>query len=182
MSTEIDDAQKRKIAEALTGVMRDGQRCLIQCSDGDITVDSKVPAAEIKQKHADLYGQLLTANEAISDAGGWVGIVMFFTAAVFCLAIHMAWFNSVLGVPVERLQSFWLYLLVLAVVVIVSGGLVSVREQQAYRRHRQEVLRAIADAGSTKNAILTAINDDPALKSIAEWRKKDRVGPSRFVL
>jgi len=179
MAPEIDDAEKQRIAEALTGVMPDGRKCFVQCSGGEVTVESQGSAAEFRRDHAELYGQLLTANEGISDAGSFVTILLMVGGLLVCLAVHMAWFDGILGVPVGSLQSWWFYVLVAVGVFGIIGAYGSAREQQVYGQYRQEIFLAIDEAGLTKNTVLAAINDDPALKSIAERLRKDRSDSSR---
>jgi len=176
MSIEIDETSKQEIADALSGVLADGQSCFVQCKDNVVTVDAPDALAQFWQDHTELYGYLLSLNEAIRGAVGYFYSFMFVITALACLAVHLAWVDDFLGMPVAKLQSWWLYLVVAVVMFVIACTVGESRYRGNYLRYRRGVMQAIDDAGLTKNSVLAMIHGDDSLARVADQLKSD--GPT----
>ncbi len=175
MNPEEQGEREQDIADALAGVLDEGERWLVACRSGRIDV-RPAEAASLKpfsEEQPDLYGYLLAVNEVLSEAGtGFVMTSMFVVAAI-CLAVHMEWIDRLLRIEIERLQSVWVYAFALAATFFGSGQVALWIESMAYRRHREELLRAIRSSGFTLKRLLARIAGDGQLGKVAERLKTE---------
>ena len=95
------------------------------------------------------------------------------TVAVICLTIHMGWIDTIGGVDIVRVQSYWVYGVALGICFFVCGQIALWVEAFAYRRYRDELIRHIRESGFTRWHLLARISDDEDLSNVAEKLKTD---------
>lgn len=179
MTAEEQADREQEIADALAGLLDDGERWVVACRNGRIDV-RPAEAASLKpfsEEQPDLYGYLLSVNEVLSDAGTSFVVTSMFVAAAVCLAIHMEWIDTLLRIEIERLQSVWVYSFALAATFFGSGHVALWIEAMAYRRHRGDLLLAIRQSGFTLNRLLARIAGDEELGKVAERLKLESAQP-----
>jgi hypothetical protein len=127
----------------------------------------------LSTRHAALYGRLLQANEGIRQAGGSLMLYGMFAVIATCVVLHLGLLDSVLGSIAGSLRSLWLYGLALLGAFLLCGSLSTFLEGAAYRRFRLSIANAIPAAGLTVHEVMTAIENDPALKTVSFHLKRD---------
>lgn len=130
-------------------------------------------AKELKQNHPELYGRLLIANEQISESG----VTLFFVGVMLwvgsCVAIHQAWLDGIAGIPLAKLQSLWVYI---GFAILLGGAVLlfnQFRQPMIYRRHKQLIETEVGRIDRSLPWLVTQINDEPQLSSIAEQLRND---------
>lgn len=106
---------------------------------GDAAFDRLEAKRQLKSEFPELYGRMLMANKRIAVAGAGAFGVGLIIVLGLCVAIHMAWFSSLFGMPIERFQSWWVYLLIVVSGFIVSGYYTTLSEKLAWRGCREFV-------------------------------------------
>lgn len=121
----------------------------------------------------ELRGVLLSANQAINDAGMWVlfsGLIAIETA---CVGTHLGWWSSVGPLAVRQLQSGWVYLLLHLVGVCLFAAVMQLPERRVYRRQRALVHEAMERSGLNRFQVIGRIADDSTLSCVAGHLKRD---------
>ncbi len=134
--------------------------------------DSKDVSA-FQEAHEELYGFLLLANQKIANVG--TALVWFIGASVFalCVTIHMRWVDHVFWIPIERLRSVLVYLLI-AILSFMAYVIVStLRERAVYYRFKPELLMFLQRDNVSVYSLLSLIDRDRRLKDLAEQIKDD---------
>jgi len=170
-----DNERRSRIAAALEGVLEKGDAFLVRRAGDRIDVTRRNPGESppLDEAHPELYGHLLQVSEELSDAGSnlvWMGVA---AVAGICLAIHMQWLNSVLGIDAERLRSLWVYGFVMVVAFFFFGFVSEQMERRIYARRRGELMRTIRQAGFTARTLLARIAKQEDLKNVADKLKTD---------
>ena len=168
--------QIEAIAQALDGVLQDGDEFFVR-RRGD-RVDVTVPGGEgsslLADAHPELHGHLLDVNEVLANTGGNLIIFGMLASLALCVAIHMEWIGSVLGIDARHLRSFWVYGLIMVAAFFVCVLIISMMEWLKYRGRRGELLAHIRRAGLTRRSVVAEIQGDPSLKDVAAKLKTDR--------
>ena len=128
---------------------------------------------EVAEHHPELYGRLLIANERIENAGTVVIWLMIALVIGVCATIHMAWVPAIFGIPVARLQSWIVYLLIAVGVFVVYCFYSTLAEKRAYQAVRQPVYEYLQKHHLTVPWLIAQINGDDSVDDIAEQLRKD---------
>ena len=170
-----DNDRASRIAAALNGILETGDEFLVRRTAERIEVARPEPeeSPPLDKAHPELYGHLLQVSEELSDAG--CNLILMGVAAVagICLAIHMQWLDSVLGIDAERLRSLWVYGFAMVVAFFFSGFVSEQMERRVYARRRGELMRTIRQAGFTARTLLARIAKQEDLKDVAGKLKTD---------
>lgn len=164
-----------RIAAALEGILETGDAFLVRRAADRIEVTRPEPEEPppLDKAHPELYGHLLQVSEELSDAGSslvWIGLA---AVAGICLAIHMQWLDSVLGIDAQRLRSFWVYGFAMVVGLLSFGSLSGVMERRVYAQRRAGLMASIRQAGFTPRTLLARIEKDEDLDDVATKLKTD---------
>jgi len=171
----VQDERATEIAEALEGLLEDGDEWVVSCDEDEIDVRAADEIDEgLDETHPELYGHLLEVSKELSNAGinfVWVGVLAM---GGVCLAIHMNWIDGLFGIKAEWLQGFWVYLFLLVAAFMVMGYLATQVESLVYARRRKELGESFRRSGMTRWHLLARIEDDPGVEEVAERLKTDR--------
>lgn len=180
----MEQQRQQEIARVLDEILDDGERFAVDCHDGCVDVQpiEEANLRPLSEEKPELYGRLLAVSEILSDAGSNFVLFAMITVAGICLTIYMNWTDTILGIDVERLQSFWVYAFALTACFFLSGHVALWIEASTYRRHRNDLIQAIRVAGLTRWYLLARISQDEDLSNIVEKLKTDSSGwgESRF--
>ena len=163
-------------ARVLEKVLQDGDDFFVRKDDGgvEILTPEEIEPVELADEHPELFGHLLEVNQELSDTGSKMTVFGLLAAVVLCVAVHLQWIDSVLGIDAGRVRSFWAYALFVGASFMFLGQIVLIRESRVYRRQRSELLEHIRRAGLTRRTVLAKIHDDPQLATVADKLKSDR--------
>ena len=128
----------------------------------------------IKGTHKDLYGILMTASRRISNVGTFSIFILGAGALGLCVAIHMRWFDYLVGIPVDKLRGWGVYAVIIVVAFILFITHLNIRGNQVYRQFKSRILRSIQEADMTVESLLTDIADDEALSDVKEKLMEDK--------
>jgi hypothetical protein len=170
-----DDFTSRKevIARALDGVLAEGEQYVVRCSGGEVQIQN-MEAMEARQKYPRLYGHMLALHERIDNAGGSLIIFMLAGAGLFCLGVHLEWWDDWLGVAaMAKLRSGWFYLAALVLAFLLGGTIANWLEKRAYRQGRDELIELMKQEKLSRESLLTTILDDATVAKVAEYLVTD---------
>ena len=131
----------------------------------------------LKTNYPELYGLMLMANQRILAAGSrliWFAILGVLGLSV---GIHMEWFPEVFGLPVEKLQSWWVYLLIVLAGFLLNGLVVSWLEKIAWARFRDVVHKERRKQNISVPVLLTWLEDNIELSRLAQYLQTGPVDP-----
>lgn len=173
MATEIEDDRASEIASALAGRVRTGETIVVRKGESGIEVRSS-EETPLRRTHPEMYGQLLSANEQIVHAGiSYIWILGLISLGV-CLAVHREWFKALGTIPVEKLQSFWTYLLVVIGGYVISMYLTEFAEARVYHRWKRTIVEALEKAGMGHYHLLQELEGHVEVKAISDMIKRDQ--------
>ena len=174
--------RSQQVAAAVEGILQDGDEFVVHRSDQHVTVTTRDRAElpGLADTHPELYGQLLEIGAHLLKGQGGLGPVLYVIALLFCAATQMGWYRDLFGVPVENLQSFWLYMLILSVPFLINARISTIRVWLNYRRRRREILEAIRSADLTRRYVLAKIQATPDLRALARQLKLDTEDDERI--
>ena len=122
-----------------------------------------------QEKHKDFYGLLMLYNEKISNCGTVLIWVLGTLGFALCVAIHQQWFDSFLGISVEKLRGIGVYLLIALIVFSAFVIIVESEENRIYNSIKPEIFAYLEQNRISLGSLLVDIKDDPEVKDI---RKK----------
>lgn len=171
----MEQERQEEIARTLEKILIDGEQFVVDSRDGSVEVQpiENAKLRPLADEQPELYGHLLAVSEILSDAGSNFVLVPMMSVAVICLTIHMEWIDTLLGVDIEEVRSFWVYALALGICFFVSGQIALWVEAFAYRRYREALIRHIREAGFTRWHLLSRISQDEDLENVADKLKTD---------
>ncbi len=173
----MEQKRKEEIARHLKEVelLVDGETVVVDCQEGEVHVREidEAQSAPLSEEYPELYGHLAAVSEILSDAGSNFVLFPMLTVAVICLAIHMQWIDTLLGIDIEKMRSYWVYAVALSVCFFVCGQIALWVEQLVYRRYRADMIRAIGEAGLSRWRVLARISQDKDLSNIVDKLKTD---------
>ena len=171
----MEQERQEEIARTLEDILVEGERFVVDRHQEGVDVQP-IEDARLKplsDEQPDLYGHLLAVSEILSDAGSNFVLFPMMTVAVVCLCIHMRWIDTIAGIDVDKLQSFWVYGIALGICFFVTGQIALWVEAFAYRRYRDELIRHIRETGFTRWHLLARISQDEDLSNVADKLKTD---------
>jgi hypothetical protein len=139
------------------------------------TTNLETSTGTVRREHPELYGKLLEANAAISDAGGglifFVYLVLLLTA--YC-GLWMGWYRQVPVLRRMELGNIWVYALVFTVVTGLWICHFNWLQRLCYGRHREEILELLRPTKMSRYVFLAEIEGDQSLSEVAAAMKRDR--------
>jgi hypothetical protein len=172
MSDNNQDSRRQAVADALREVLEDGEEFYVRCEDDEVVVTEA--ATRCQEEHPRLYGHLLSLNEQLAQAGGSSVVWGLLAAGVFCLGLHLEWFDPWLGGAADALRSGWFYALFFVAAALALGAFCNQRARAVYRDGRDHLLSLMLSEGLDRDLLLTLIHGDPAVARVAEHLKLDR--------
>jgi len=166
----MSDDRTGEVQDALSDVLENGDRFVVSKHDGTIAV--VVAPSKLKEEQPQLYGTLLSLNQALVDAGGLLTIFFLVGAAGISVALHVHLLDTLIGPRAEDLRSVWLYLFLLVAAFVVGGQIATMIERSTFNNAREEVLAEIENAKLERMTVLTLIEGDPALSNVAEHLRR----------
>lgn len=185
MAKERDDPRGRKIADQLEGLMDDGEAFLMRCEGERIRVfeaedDETVPVpSRLADREPALHGKLLRAEAALDAAGSWMTKLVWLVALLAIVGIATGWLGAWLGIDVEPLQSFWVYVAILGLTITVTSTLGGFFERIRYAGLRAEVHRAIDESGLDADTAISLLATGNDLTTVAKFLKRDDAKSAR---
>lgn len=170
---EIDDHRAAEIAAALDGRIRTGESIVARRGESGVEV-RLAEESSIQRSHPEMYGQLLSANEQISQAGTTIIWVVGLISLGVCAAIYREWFASIGPIPVEKLHSFWTYILVLGIGFTIAMYLTELAEARVYQRWKRTIVEALERAGMGRYHLLAQLEGHVEVKAVANMIKRDQ--------
>ncbi len=129
-------------------------------------------SSELKKEHSELHGRLLIANERLENVGTMLIWMMLLAVVGACVALHKAWLDPVFGIPVENLQGWGVYSLILLVAFVFYSIYNEVAEKMAYRRIHPSIENYLSQNGLSLPWLVSQIEGDESLSEVAEQLKK----------
>ncbi len=127
----------------------------------------------LQKEHPELYGRLLMANEKLENIGTLViWLAMMFVLAL-CATIHMAWVDPIFGIPVAKLQSWWVYLLIVVATFVVYCIYNEINERALYRKLKPGIVNYLNQHGLSIPWLVSQVENDDSLEEIAGQLKND---------
>jgi hypothetical protein len=172
-----DDQDQRldEVARVVKDYLREGEALLVQCQDDDILVEP-APHTKFQRDHPRLHGRLLSLNEQM-EIGCAVSIGLLVLGGVFCLGLHVGWWDDVIPPNViEKLRTWWFYAPLFVVLFFVGDAWSTWREKRVYRRGRPELMLLLRNEGFDRDTLVSAIQGVEDFERVAKQLKRDR-GP-----
>ena len=168
-----DDDRKTQIVKAVDHLIQPGETWVMKKGEENGIEVLRDGTSSLESTHPELYGRLLKVSEQLSNAGGGMCIWGPLLVLVFCLGLHLNWFDGVLGGAADKLRSVWFYILAAIVSFFAFGSLARTWERLKYRQYRDAVLRASEDEQITPHRLIANIEGDEALENLADQLKAD---------
>ena len=111
----MEQERQEEIARTLENILVDGEQFVVDSHDGSVEVQpiENAKLRPLADEQPELYGHLLAVSEILSDAGSNFVLVPMMSVAIVCLTIHMEWIDTLLGLDIEEVRSFWVYAIAL---------------------------------------------------------------------
>lgn len=163
----------RRIASALEHLVEDGEELFVAGTEEGILVSEKA-TSPLEKTHPRLYGRLLSMNEQM--AGSMIVTVTgFVLLGVLWMGLTAAWWEDwIPGVLAEKLNVWWVYVLLGLLVLVLAGFYEDWRARWVYRSVRTELFSLLEATDLDRDLLLIRIKDDDDLVVIARQLKLDR--------
>lgn len=125
------------------------------------------------EKHKDFYGLLMLYNEEISNAGTVLIWILGTLGFALCAAIHQRWFDSLLGIPVDKLRGIGVYILIALTVFSIFVVITESEESRIYNSIKPDILDYLQQNRISIGSLLVDIKDDPEVKDIRKKLMRD---------
>ena len=173
MTKTLSQRRSQDLAQQIRPHLEEGEEFTVYWNEDRVEVAPLTDANLLQQAHPDLLGRLLALDNQISNAGSLLSWFGMSGLALACLTVHLGWVDTVLGQPIEKFQSLWVYALVIVLGFGLLGLVVSRFERAAYQHQRGPLIDAMKDAGLTHYEVLAMIEGSSELKRVAEQMKAD---------
>lgn len=163
----------RRIAFALEDLVQEGEELYITRFEEEGVVVSDKPSGDLERNHPRLYGRLLSLDAQL-EGGNLVNFLGLALIVLLWLGVQARWWEQAISEElVERLNVWWLYVLLVLLVLFLSGMAQEARAKQIYRRCRPELLPLLEDANFDRDLLLVRIKEDDQLTNITHQLKLD---------
>lgn len=135
---------------------------------------SEYSTRPLKVEHPQLYGKLLEVDAALKDAGGMLVIVYLLLLIVTYCGLWFEWYKRIPQLAGVDLGSVWVYALVFVVIGGVWIAHFQVVQRLCYEQYRHELMQFATNAKLTKYQLMAEIEQDAAVRDVAEALKRDR--------
>ena len=117
----MDDYRVEELTEYLQEVVHDGEYFTVRKTSSVLRIlDPGSAEPSLSEDHPSLHGRLLAINERLDASGGNLGLFTVLAIVFSCVALEMSWVDSLWGLELDQLQSFWVYL-----IIAIAGFLIS---------------------------------------------------------
>ncbi|RMG18941.1 MAG: hypothetical protein D6731_00805 [Planctomycetota bacterium] len=184
----VSDEHERELAaeriqELLEPVLEEGSAWLV-ARDADGVVATPVdeedsPRSRLQRLHPRLYGELLAANQRVSDSFGCGGLTLAALSALApALALHLRLLHEFFPSPeaqrvLEGLRAWWAYALLTLIGITVWVKLSDWVEARAYESERRAVHEHIASSGLDRSEVIAWAEGDGGLETLNKFLKRD---------
>ena len=160
----------QEIAEALDGLLREGEQLVVSRVEGEVHVremveDEDAVVSSLRDSDPELYGYLIVVNDRISNATGCLW-------PTFLLALAIGACGALASFRPD-LAFWWTY----AVIVVVAGVMWVLgnewREQVVYHQNRGELFARLSSANLSRERLLAVVAADAQLSSVTSKLKGD---------
>ncbi len=181
LSQTLEEKRVAELTERVEDFLCEGEEFLVRCLDDEIEVIPAQQASAVRRTHEDLYGFMLSLNQQLSEAAAVPRWIVRLGVLALILGLHLDWFAG-LPVPIEmaKLQSWWVYGLMLLLGYAVNSLVHEWRQHQIYNNRRAELLHLLNESGLPKYRLLTQIEGDPAVSDFSSMLKKDHTQEARY--
>ena len=128
----------------------------------------------IKDTNKDLYGMLMVVNQRIGNAGTLLFWIVAIPVLALCVSIHMRWFDSIFGVPVEQMRGFGVYALIAVLAFLGFGVVTNYKEKTIYSAAKPAILENLRLNDISVEYLLADRADDKELAQIREKLMDDK--------
>jgi hypothetical protein len=176
-TTDDKDQRIDEIARVVKDYLREGEAFLVQCQEDEILVE-EAPHTKFQRDHPRLYGRLLSLNEQM-ETGCGVVIALFVVGGVFCLGLHVGWWDDWIDPNVlEMLRTWWFYVPLFVVLFFIADTWSTWHEKRVYRRGRAELLLLLRNEGYDRDTVVPIIQGMPEFEKVVKQLKLD---PGPFI-
>ncbi|NNE01245.1 MAG: ABC transporter ATP-binding protein [Pirellulaceae bacterium] len=127
----------------------------------------------LAEEDPELYGLLLLANQKISNVGTSAVWLCGIAALGLCVALHMKWLDDLTGIDFDNARGWGVYFLICTTAFALFAFWNTAMERSAYRKMRDDVFESLRRSDRSVYNLITAMQNDEALKNIAEHVKDD---------
>ena len=173
MDTPTTADRLRRIGTAVEHLVEPGEELLItRTEDGILVFDKR--SGMLERDHPRLYGRLLSLNAQL-ESSILPTVIGFLLIGVFWLGLEAAWWQDwISGDTAEKLNVWWVFVLLVVLVFTVSGCLSELRARRVYRRARNELIPFLQEADLDRDLLLVRIKGDEELENVVRQLKLDR--------
>ena len=132
------------------------------------------PQTDLLEDNKELYGCLLAANQRLDSPGGYSLWLLILLPAFLSVGLHLQWLDALSGYDLGALRSGYVYGLIWLVAFILFCVFADLEVKIVYARIRRELVPLMRRSGYTQYTLLAEMEEDPALKEIAERIKQDQ--------
>lgn len=132
------------------------------------------PQTDSLEDNKELYGRLLAANQRLDGQGNLSIWLLILLAALLSVGLHLQWLDALSGYDLGALRNGYVYGLIWLIAFILFGIFKELGEKIAYARIKRELVPLMRRSGYTQYTLLAEMEEDPALKEIAERIKQDQ--------
>ncbi len=181
ISQTLEEKRIAELTERIDDFLCEGEEFLIRCQDDQIEVIPAQQTSPVRRNHGELYGFMLSLNQQLSEAAVIPRWIVRFLVLVLILGLHLQWFTGLpLPIDVAKLQSWWVYGLILLFGYAVNSLIHELRQHQIYNRRRGELFHILEASGLVKYRLLTQIDGDPSLVEFSSMLKRDHSQEARY--
>lgn len=181
MSQTLEEKRIAELTERIEDFLCEGEEFLIRRQDGETEIISGPEVNPVRRNHEELYGFLLSLNQQLAEAGHLLRWIVRLVFLSLVLGLDLDWFSG-FGLPIDfaKLQSWWVYALILLFGFAVNSLIKELAQHQIYAGRRSDLLRLLNDSGLPKYRLLTQIEGDSALSEVSHMLKRDHAQEARF--
>jgi len=181
MSQTLEEKRVAELTDRIADFLCEGEEFLIRCQDDEIEVIPTQHASPLRRSHEELYGFMLSVNQHLREAAiipRWIVRLLLLS---LILALHLDWLSGLaLPFQLSKLQSWWVYGLIVVFGYAVNSMLKEWRQHQIYRQRREELLKQLNEYGIPKYRLLTQVEGDDSLDELTMMLKKDHAQEVRY--
>ena len=171
--------RRESVAGALRDVLEEGEAFNVYCHEGEVYVND-TETSVCAARHPRLYGRLLSLNTQLEEAGSGIRRIPIFMALVFCIGVHLHWWDEWLGAQlVNQLDSVWFFLLIFYVLYQTVGLANTLFQRGLYHRSRDDLFTLMAQENIDRDLLLAMIEGDYAVSRGSYFLKLDRNVPDK---
>ena len=166
------DERIHRLTENLRDVLKDGDEILIQFLNDEMLI-TESRTSKLRAEQPRLHGRLLSIDQQLSM--NWFPyLACLLVAGAMLFGLQVGWWEGALGeAACEKLNSWWFYLVALAVALYAGATIDNFQSKRTYWRHRAALVQLMAECGYDRDLLVSQLNNEEELSRVVGMLKRD---------